>query len=219
MTKKAILYEIVNIINSKRYIGVTTMTLKQRWCVHLYKLRHGIATEKLQLAFNEFGEKCFIINKIKIGNLESMLLCENELTKETVLNGYNTIIGGGGKEERFNSIQIFWDKIRSNPEYAQLYYKKLSNINKGKIVSDETKQKMSLSRKGKKWKEEHKANRSILYSGIGNPNAGNFSIYLNTQTGIYYNTPELLKFLGVGKDCLNKYIRYNNVKVNNFIKT
>jgi len=214
----AILYEIVNKVTNNRYIGVTTMTLKQRWNVHIYKLRHKIATQKIQCAFNEYGESSFVINCIKTGDLEDMLLIEKELTKETVINGYNTIIGGGDSDERKSSAKIFRQQLNDNSILMKNYLTKISNGNKGKVVSKESRKKMSESKMGKKWENKHKENRSKLYSGIGNPNYGNFKLYLNTSTGVYYTTPELLLFIGVRNIGLNKLFNKNDTRVNNFIK-
>lgn len=174
--KMAILYEILNKITLQRYIGVTIQKLNIRWSRHLYLLRNGTATEKMQKAFDEYGEVCFCIKKIKEGDRVAMLLLEKELTKETVISGYNTIIGGGDSEERRASSLIFREKLKVNPIYAKEFYKKVGNSNRGNKMSEEAKAKMSDSKIGKKWKEEHRLNRSVLYSGGGNPNSGNYAV-------------------------------------------
>jgi hypothetical protein len=216
---KAILYEIVNSKNRKRYIGVTTMTIKQRWCVHLYKIRHSMATDKIQEAFNEYGESSFYINQLSSGDLDNMLLMEKELTKETIINGYNTIIGGGDSEERSSSAKIFHEKLKNNPEYKSIFYKNISHKNTGKRRSFETKRKMSIAKLGVKWLEAHKNNRSKQYSGNGNPNAGNCKIFLNTQTGIFYSTPEMLTHFNIVKRTLTEWYKKSDARIFYFLKT
>lgn len=216
--KKAVLYEIVNKITLQRYVGVTIQKLSVRWGRHLYLLRRGLATEKIQKAFDEYGEKSFYISEIKSGLRQDMLLMEKELTKETIISGYNTIIGGGDIEERRNSALVFHEKLRVNPEYAKLFYKKLSEGHLGKKISEESKMKMSKAKLGKRWKDEHRLNRSKLYSGSGNPNAGNYRVYLNINTGVYYTTPELYSYLGVNKGGLRTLYMRNDSKVRSFIK-
>src|SRR6478736_1633121 len=107
MTNNAILYEIVNTTTGKKYIGVTTTSLSERWNVHLYKLRKGIATKKLQDAFDDFGEQSFIIRKINTGSKTDMLKEEKRLTADTIKFGYNTVIGGGDFEERSAASNVF----------------------------------------------------------------------------------------------------------------
>lgn len=53
--KQAILYQIININNGKKYIGVTNRTIRVRWNEHLCKLRKGISSAKIQLDFNIHG--------------------------------------------------------------------------------------------------------------------------------------------------------------------
>ena len=213
--KTAILYEITNTLNGGKYIGVTTLRLKERWAVHLYKLRHNIAPTKIQEDFNKYGEAAFCIKEIKRGELYEMLILEKELTKETVINGYNSIIGGGDSEERKGASLVFRKYLKDNPTEAFIFYKRIRDSNIGKKHSEDTKAKMSVAKKGKLWSDEYKTNRSKAYSGNGNPNYGNYKIYLNNQTGIFYTTPELQSYLGV-KSKINKV---HSSKLSNFIIT
>lgn len=216
--KKAILYEIVNKANGLRYIGVTTMTLKERWNVHVYRIRKHKAPEILQNAFDEYGEESFYINELKNGILPEMLLLEKQLTADTVINGYNTIIGGGDVEERRASAMVFRKKLAKNPEYAADFFKRIGESNRGKIVSESTKLKQSITRKGRKWEQYKKDDRAKQYSGVGNPNAGKYRLYLNTNTGVYYETPDLLKYLDIAYSTLVAYLRNKNSKVSSFVK-
>ncbi len=216
--KKAILYEIVNTANGKRYVGVTTTTIKKRWNVHLYRLRHGNAPKKIQDDFFAYGETVFVINAIDSGTLSDMLLIEKRISKETVKHGYNTIIGGGDNEERRSAVLFFNEKLKNNPEYARQFFERRAYANKGRKASDETRLKLSLSRKGKKWGDNRKRDRSKQYSGSGNPNHGNYAIYINYNTGIYYETPDLLNYLGVSYPKLIKLIAKKNSVVANFVK-
>lgn len=218
MIKKAILYQIVNSVNNLKYIGVTTTKLRERWNVHLYRLRHGNATKNIQTDFDTYGEKSFFIEKIKEGSLEDMLSLEKDMTKFTSINGYNIIIGGGDREERKQSASIFHAKKDTNPDWYARVYEKISESNKGKIVSKETRRKMSEKRKGVKWDEIKKANRSKLYSGEGNPNAGKYRMYLNIATGIFYNTPEMYSYLSTTKSGLRNLFKKKDIRINNFIK-
>lgn len=213
-----ILYQIVNIKTGLRYIGVTSNRLKQRWCNHLWRLRRGLGVNKLQLAYDEYGEDAFIIEKIDEGKLSDMYLKEKELTKETVINGYNTIIGGGDTDERKASYNVFRIKKLNNPEFSKLIGEKISKSLLGHEVKESTKEIWRKQRKGKSFSEKFKQDRSVQYSGKGNPNYGKYVLYLNLNTGIYYETPELLSHLGIAYPTLVNYIRNKNPKVSSFIK-
>lgn len=90
------LYEIVNKINEKGYIGITQRNVKKRWFEHLYSLRansHGNA--KLQNAFNKYGEKSFhLIIRNTFNSLEELNKAEKETIEKEKERLYNLSPGG-----------------------------------------------------------------------------------------------------------------------------
>lgn len=215
---KAKLYSIRNIITSEEYIGVTTQSLQRRWNQHISRLRRGKHTYKIQEAFNKYGEENFVISIVKEGELDDILKMELELTTITHVNGYNIIIGGGGVEERKRASQIMVNKFKNDAEFKRKVSEKIIAKNTGRKISEETKRKMSLAKCGLKWSDENKQKRSLQYSGINNPNAGNYKLYLNVDNGIYYTTPELFTQLGVNRSGYSWLKRINSPRLNNFIK-
>ena len=200
---QAILYQIINTVTNRKYIGVTKRRVETRFIEHLSKLKNGVhSSKKMQNDYELYGRDKFKIEVIKVSDFNEICLLEKELTKVTYLEGYNVIIGGMDLEERGNAGRVFHDKLRKNPKLMENWVSNLSKWNKGKSMSEEARKKMSEKRKGVKWDDIKKKNRSILFSGSGNPNANNFSIYLNIETGIYYNTPDLLSLIGISKSCL-----------------
>lgn len=175
-------------------------------------------TEKIQKDFNKYGENAFYIEEITRGELADMFLIEKELTRETVINGYNTVIGGGDEEERRNSCMEFQKKLKNNPEYAKEFYALIGARNKGKLVSEETRKKQSLSRKGKKWEDWRKKDRSIQFAAEGNPNFGNFKYHLNLETGIFYTRDELAHLFGTTISGLSWMKKTSNQALKSFIK-
>lgn len=147
-----------------------------------------------------------------------MCLMEKELTKNTIINGYNIIIGGFDNEERRGASAILRDKLKNDLEFKSYFGKMVAEGSRGRVISDDTRKKMSDVRKGRKWKPDWIENRRIMYSGTGNPNAGKYSTYLNINTGIYYETPEILTLLGISRSSLIKYNKANSKKMNDFIK-
>lgn len=90
-----VVYQIINIVNGMRYIGITTRPLKYRQRDHKYALkggRHG--NRYLQSAYNKYGLKCFKFEIIKeCSSLEELNVLEAELIKKSD-NLYNLQSGG-----------------------------------------------------------------------------------------------------------------------------
>ena len=70
------IYEIVNLVTGKRYIG-SAINIKERWEKHKYRLRndnhHSI---KLQRSWNKHGEDGFEFNILHECDKEQLLFCE-----------------------------------------------------------------------------------------------------------------------------------------------
>jgi group I intron endonuclease len=97
-----IVYAITNLINGKRYIGITEESLKRRWSQHTYYARRG-APSAIHRAMKKHGVENFAI--VELARLakgsERAILCEMErfwIAQERTLtpNGYNMTPGGDG---------------------------------------------------------------------------------------------------------------------------
>lgn len=142
------IYAIRNILNGKIYIG-SAKNFNARWAQHLYELRNNKHPNKhLQFAYNKYWEFNFqflIIEFCDFNKLE-----EREQHWIDVTNcccdkiGYNIAL-----------------KARSNigikfaPRSIE-HKKRISETHKGKIVSKETRLKMSLAQKGKTHRDKDK---------------------------------------------------------------
>lgn len=98
-----VLYEILNIIDSKRYVGITC-DIKRRWREHRAELKSGKHHNKhLQAAWNLYGKDSFEFNTIsKFNNLEELNKAEIEFINKNDLKnpskGYNLADGGNSFE-------------------------------------------------------------------------------------------------------------------------
>lgn len=214
-----ILYKVFNINNNREYIGITKRSLRVRLIEHLSRLKKGVHPSQLMKEdYHLYGKQSFKIEVVKSGNFNDMCLMEKELTRSTIITGYNIIIGGMDNEERASAANVFRNKLNSDPALMKEFIRKISVGNIGKKMSLEARDKMSKTRKGRVWEDERKLNRSKAYSGAANPNAGKYRLYLNVVTGIYYTTPELYSYLGKNKSMTTHLFKTHSPIIKNFIK-
>lgn len=94
----AYIYQIVNNINNKVYIGMTERTIEQRWKEHCKDyLRRDFEQRPLYRAMKKYGPEHFHIELIE----ETDNPQEREVywieQKRSFKNGYNATLGGDGK--------------------------------------------------------------------------------------------------------------------------
>ena len=127
-------YKATNTTNGKSYIGITSRSTEARWSEHLSRARCGVRNSRIYDAIRKYGEDSFKVTTV--GQTESDYWVRWLETKfidafDTHENGYNCNLGGCG-------FLKFPDEIR----------KKISESQKGKIISDETRAKMSAAKIG-----------------------------------------------------------------------
>jgi group I intron endonuclease len=135
MEKICGVYAIINTINDKRYIG-QSIDIDVRWMNHKSALKHNRhSNEHLQNAWNTYGSENFIFEILEI--------CA---------------------ADQIDSIEQKYIKLFDcmNPDYG---YNHESGGHDNRIVSDESRQKMSNKRKGRKLTDEHK--QKIGLAGVG----------------------------------------------------
>lgn len=153
------IYNIVNKINGKVYVGQTKNT-KKRATSHKYMLNKGIHHSKyLQNSFNKYGIENFefsIIEECTNNNVDDREIFYIQKFKSNNPDyGYNILAGGNSRRDIFeNSLMSdegkkaisermsnYWEEITSNPEFGR----KVIRINDLKIfqyakkAGDETK--------------------------------------------------------------------------------
>lgn len=97
-----IVYAITNLINGKRYIGLTEFSLKRRWSQHTHYARRAKPTA-IHRAIAKYGVENFAIVELAsfAKGTDREVLCEMErfyIAQENTLtpNGYNMTPGGDG---------------------------------------------------------------------------------------------------------------------------
>lgn len=149
-------YSITNTINHKIYIG-QTVNFKKRIYEHKRTLKLNKHKNKyLQNDYNEFGLSAFTF-QLEYENLNR----EDRLKKETELINFY-----GGIES--DNVYNFQDNITENKEMRRL----VSEHQKGKIIKQESIDKMRKKLTGRRLSEAHKQaikKASVKFIGDNNP--------------------------------------------------
>ena len=186
-----IVYKIVNTINDKVYIGISSKDSKTRFSWHIRDCKRGVR-KKLYSAMRELGVENFLIEVLEhCQNKEEIKLKEEYYIKfyNCYENGYNAspksggvkhhsletkqkmsakaqgrIIPEEGKKKRSDALKKFWqtkseeemrqfaDSIKGRNlgrKMSETFKKNCSERMKGVKLSEDTKAKMSASRKGR----------------------------------------------------------------------
>ena len=149
------IYIITNMVNNKIYIGQTITTIEQRFKEHCRPSKNSTLIDK---AINKYGKENFKVEFLcetnsldELNKLEIFYIKEYNAMDRNV--GYNLCIGGNNTKgyrhrkdsrEKMSKFRMGIFAGNKNPFY-------------GKHHSDETKKKLSDLHKGKKLSEEHKA--------------------------------------------------------------
>lgn len=156
-------YEIVNTVNGKRYIG-SSVNLSRRRSAHYADLegsRHGNA--HLQSAFDKYGIDNFEFRTLLLCDPENCLMYE-QMCIDALKPEYNILptagnrLGSAASDEARRKNSEAHKGIRPSEETRA----KLSEASKGHVVSEETKRKISEAKK-LRWTEQ-KASSEVVYA-------------------------------------------------------
>ena len=126
------IYEIVNTVNGKRYIG-SARCFKKRWWKHRWELRtqqHN--NQKLQRAWNKYGEAAFKFLPV-LTCQPSMLLFYEQQVLDKVKPEYNVAL---------DALAPMVGR-----KFTEEHRAKIGAAHKGKIVTSETRMKLSVAGK------------------------------------------------------------------------
>lgn len=132
------IYKITNLINNKIYIG-SSVNVQKRMNNHKYRLKsnkHG--NKHLQYAWNKYGEENFIFEPIDYVEEKDKLIEKEQFWIDNY-ESYNKDVGYNIRIKAENNLGI---------HYSDETKQKLSESHKGKKLSEETKRKISLKSKG-----------------------------------------------------------------------
>ena len=135
------IYCIVNLVNGKYYIG-SSSNIHQRWIWHLGALkRNNHHSSILQHSWNKHGEDSFEFRVIEECEIENL-----EMVEQYWIDAMNP---------HYNIARVAWSKLGC--KHTSETKAKIGAAHKGKIVSKETREKLSKHNKGIPLSEERKA--------------------------------------------------------------
>lgn len=144
------LYQITNTVNGKSYIGITKLSINERWQVHASNSRKP--KYPLHRAIAKYGSELFSIILLEenadrkyISNLEEPTI--RRLKTHISENGYNVAKGGYGGDLGPDAVAKRLETIKNySPERKAEYQKKLAERNLGKTKETDS-GRMSQSEK------------------------------------------------------------------------
>lgn len=115
------LYEIINIINNKGYVGITHRSVHIRWKEHLYRLRSNKHKNlPLQHAYNKYGENAFKFTiRATFNSISEMNKIEQEILEKEKNRLYNLAPGGNA----------FYHYIESKKKISNSQFKPVIGMN------------------------------------------------------------------------------------------
>lgn len=157
-----IIYVAINKINEKRYVGLTTQSLEQRQHEHLtFPSRYGKTL--FHKAIRKYGKENFEWRVLSECHSDQEELVEQECfwihyyksnaySKDYVGIGYNMTDGGQGGRKPPESYEkaVRTRKANGQPWHSEETKRKNGLKHKGKTISPETREKLSLAGMGKK---------------------------------------------------------------------
>lgn len=154
LSQKSGIYKITNTVNQKIYVG-SSINLKKRFNTHINSLiKNTHHSKTMQRAYNKYGKDSFIFEVVELVELKENLLIREQYYMDE-LNPF----GDNG----FNNERIAGSKLGF--KHTEETKKKMSETRKGRTRTEETKKKMSESAKGKERSAEH--SRKLGEASIG----------------------------------------------------
>jgi group I intron endonuclease len=171
----SVIYEFVNNINGKNYIG-QSVDYKKRIRDHKFNYNKGIKNTLFYNALKKYGWENFSINIIE--DCSDELLNEKEIywikeKKSLFPTGYN-ILEGGNQARHTDISKQKLSEGRKGMKFSESHIENLRKSHLGYVMPEEQKKKISESNKGKIVSEEMKI--KLKYSQPHRREVGRFDI-------------------------------------------
>lgn len=128
----AYIYQIVNDVNGKIYIGKTERTIQERWGEHCRDyLKHDCEKRPLYSAMKKYGLEHFHIELIEETSQPEERECFWIEQKGSFKNGYNATLGGDGKHYLdYDLVIATYQEVQNVSETARRMGIDISTVSK-----------------------------------------------------------------------------------------
>lgn len=163
MAAQSGIYEIVNTVNGKRYIG-SAKNFTQRFHTHRSDLRRGRhANAKLANAWNKYGETAFEFRPLFTCAVADLIFYEQRAI-EGLSPEYNICMTAGSSLGRRRSPETAQKMrfVNTGRKHPPEFGEAIAARKRGKPLSDETKAKIRTAKLGGKASAETRAKMSAM---------------------------------------------------------
>ena len=170
MTKNCGVYKITNTITGDFYIG-SSCNIEHRMWHHRHTLSIGTHHNRyLQRSWDKYSDQAFVFEIILLCDIENKLYYEQVLLdglKPTYNMAIFTNAPMQGRHPSEETLRKMSERMKGelNHNFGKHNSENQKRMMRERVISDETKQKMSESHKGKHLSEEQKHKLSVLNTG------------------------------------------------------
>jgi hypothetical protein len=173
---KFTIYKHTNNISGKSYIGFTKNTIEERWKEHVLRAYECKYNHKFDNALRKYNTDNWI-HEILVDNIPSLEEAKQKEIEmiaqyDTFVTGYNSTIGGnGGSKIVSEGTKEKLRNYRTGKHLSETAKQKLSIFQKSrkrKPLSQEHKNKLSQSLKGRKIPLEEKEKQKLGFERVKN---------------------------------------------------
>lgn len=153
-------YAIVNKVNGRVYVGSTIQPFPARWGKHTYLLRNNKhKNPHFQASWNKYGGRAFELRVLQETDAEDVLVCEQAWLDFFRENGevynmgeiaQNGMLGRHHSEKVRAAQRELQRKTWLGRKHSEETKRKMSEAQKGKVVSEATRRKISRANSGEK---------------------------------------------------------------------
>lgn len=191
-------YEIVHSTSGKRYVG-SAVKFGSRWSVHRHHLERGTHhCSPLQNAWKKYGEASFSFRPLLVCDREHLVEYEQACI-DALRPSYNVCPKAGnslGYRHTDETKAAF--RFRKKAGRSDETRRRLSEANKGKVITGSQREAIAASLRGKKHSDDRRAKQSAVK--VGKLNTGRSKPVRCIETGsLFPSCAEAARWLQQGR--------------------